>query len=89
MINNPTMQDVLRQFYSKYLDVYTPNERQAKAARHILNCKIGAYGANISKCEQCGHIQYHNNSCRDRSCPIWDIALPRLVQGLVHMKCRR
>ncbi len=70
MINNPTMQDVLRQFYPKYLDVYTPNARQAKAVHHILNCKTGAYGANISKCGQCGHIQYHNNSCRDRSCPM-------------------
>lgn len=70
MVNNPTMQEILRQFYPKYLDVYTPNERQAKAAHHILNCKTGAYGANISKCEQCGHIQYHNNSCRDRSCPM-------------------
>ena len=70
MINNPTMQDVLRQFYPEYLKVYTPNERQAKAVHHILNCKTGAYGANISKCNTCGHIQYHNNSCRDRSCPM-------------------
>lgn len=70
MTNNPTMQDVLRQFYPKYLEVYTPNERQAKAVRHIMNCKTGAYGVNISKCDTCGHIQYHNNSCRDRSCPM-------------------
>ena len=64
------MQDVLRQFYLKYLETYTPNERQAKAVRHIMNCKTGAYGVNISKCDTCGHIQYHNNSCRDRSCPM-------------------
>ena len=70
MINNLTMQDVLRQFYPKYLDVYTPNDRQAKTVHHILNCKTGAYGANISQCSECGHIQYHNNSCRDRSCPM-------------------
>lgn len=70
MINNPTMQDVLRQFYPKYLDVYTPNDRQAKTVHHIMNCKTGAYGANISQCSECGHIQYHNNSCRDRSCPM-------------------
>ena len=25
---------------------------------------------NISECDKCGHIQYHNNSCRDRSCPM-------------------
>ena len=25
---------------------------------------------NASKCESCGYIQYHNNSCRDRCCPM-------------------
>ena len=47
-----------------------PNDRQAKAVHHIMNCKTGAYGANISQCSECEHIQYHNNSCRDRSCPM-------------------
>lgn len=70
MADNPTIQDVLRQFYTEYLEVYTPNVRQAKAADHILNCKTGAYGVNVSRCGQCGHIQIHNNSCRDRSCPM-------------------
>lgn len=70
MNDNPTMQDVLRYFYPKYLDSYTPTASQAKTVHHILNCKTGAYGANISECDTCGHIQYHNNSCRDRSCPM-------------------
>lgn len=70
MTNNPTMQDVLHQFYPEYLDIYTPNDRQAKTVHHIMNCKTGAYGANISQCSECGHVQYHNNSCRDRSCPM-------------------
>ena len=64
------MQDVLRRFYPEYLDVFVPNDRQVKAVHHIMNCKTGAYGANISQCSECGHIQYHNNSCRDRSCPM-------------------
>lgn len=68
--DNVTMQDVLRQFYLKYLEVYTPTADQAKAMYHILNCKTGAYGVNISICGECGHIQFHNNSCRDRSCPM-------------------
>lgn len=69
-MDNPTMQDVLEHFYPKYLDSYTPTECQAKAVRHILNCKTGAYGFNLSKCDTCGYTQYHNNSCRDRSCPM-------------------
>ena len=71
MVNDPvTMQDVLQQFYPKYLEIYTPTADQAGAVRHILNCKTGAYGVNISRCTECGHIQFHNNSCRDRSCPM-------------------
>lgn len=70
MAGNPTIQDVLRQFYSRYLEKYTPGVRQAKTAVHILNCKTGAYGVNVSRCSQCGHVQIHNNSCRDRSCPM-------------------
>ena len=70
MGNRPTMQDVLRKFYPGYLDSYVPNVQQEKVVRHILNCKTGAYGVNISRCSSCGHIQFHNNSCRDRSCPM-------------------
>ena len=70
MAGNPTVQDVPRQFYPRYLEKYNPNARQAKTAAHILNCKTGAYGVNVSRCIQCGHIQIHNNSCRDRSCPM-------------------
>lgn len=70
MADDPTMQDVLRQFYPEYLERYTPTQQQAKAVRHIMNCRTGAYGVNVSVCSTCGHIQYHNNSCRDRSCPM-------------------
>lgn len=37
MNDNPTMQDVLRHFYPKYLDSYTPTASQAKTVHHILN----------------------------------------------------
>ena len=70
MKSNPTIQDVLRRFYPEYLKVYCPNEQQTKAARHILNGKTGAYGFNISSCSECGYIHIHNNSCRDRCCPM-------------------
>ena len=70
MAGKPTMQDVLQRFYPRYLEIHTPSPRQAKAAGHILNCKTGAYGRNISRCSRCGHIRIHNNSCRDRSCPM-------------------
>ena len=70
MADSPTMQDVLQRFYPGYLDSYVPNTQQEKVVRHILNCKTGAYGVNVSRCSSCGHVQFHNNSCRDRSCPM-------------------
>ena len=65
-----TIQDVLQKFYPRYLDSHAPNAQQEKVVRHILNCKTGAYGVNVSRCSSCGHVQFHNNSCRDRSCPM-------------------
>ncbi len=40
-----------------------------KAAHAILNCKSGKLGCNVSRCSDCGHIEFHNNSCRNRNCP--------------------
>ena len=42
---------------------------QKKAAADILNCKSGNLGCNISQCTDCGHMEFHNNSCRNRNCP--------------------
>lgn len=35
-----------------------------------MNCKTGAFGVNISVCEECGCISVHNNPCRSRCCPM-------------------
>ena len=42
---------------------------QKKAAHAILNCKSGKLGCNVSQCSECGHMEFHNNSCRNRNCP--------------------
>lgn len=42
---------------------------QRKAAHAILNCKSGRLGVNMSQCTDCGHLEFHNNSCRNRNCP--------------------
>ena len=69
-MDKPTIQDVFHRFYPAYLDRYSPSPVQAKAARSIMNCKTGAYGANISVCEDCGTVHIHYNSCRNRCCPM-------------------
>ena len=67
-MNDPTIQDIFQCFYPEYLEKYSPSPEQAKAARNILNCKTGAYGANVSVCEDCGAVQIRYNSCRNRCC---------------------
>ena len=42
---------------------------QKKAAHAVLNCKSGKLGMNFSRCDDCGHISVHHNSCRNRNCP--------------------
>lgn len=42
---------------------------QRKAAAAVMNCKSGRLGVNLSLCTDCGHIEIHNNSCRNRNCP--------------------
>ena len=45
------------------------SDSQRKAAYAILRCKSGKLGYNASRCPNCGHLEIHNNSCRNRNCP--------------------
>ena len=75
-MDKPTVQDIFLRFYPRYLDTYHPSPQQSQVAHCIINCKTGAYGANVSICEDCGHPQVHYNSCRNRCCPMCQ-ALPK------------
>lgn len=64
------MQNIWQASYEAYCQHGSPlSEEQKKASRAILACKSGRLGVNVSECTSCGHIQFHNNSCRNRSCP--------------------
>lgn len=76
LLDKPTVHDIFLRFYPGYLEKYSPSPVQSKVANCIINCKTGAYGANISICEDCGHTQIHYNSCRNRCCPMCQ-ALPK------------
>lgn len=60
-------------FLNSYVDFRSSDSHvsgvQEKAAHAILNCKSGSLGCNISQCTDCGHMEFHNNSCRNRNCP--------------------
>lgn len=51
---------------------------QEKAATAIMNCKSGSLGCNISQCTDCGHMEFHNNSCRNRNCPCCQAVLKEI-----------
>ncbi len=64
-----TVQDVFQAFYQDYLQAYSPNRQQAKAAGSILFCRTSALGAHAYECDSCGHRAVRYNSCRNRHCP--------------------
>ena len=56
--------------YGSYCDSGQPqSDVQRKASLAILNCKSGRLGVNVSICPDCGHMEFHNCSCRNRNCP--------------------
>lgn len=61
--------EVFRQFYSRYRQQHKPSFQQAKAARDIMNCRTAALGGCAYECDQCGHTVVRYNSCRNRHCP--------------------
>lgn len=56
--------------YASYcMSEHFQSDIQRKASHAILNCKSGKLGINLSRCSGCGHMEFHNNSCRNRNCP--------------------
>ena len=86
-MDKPTVQDIFHRFYPAYLDQYSPSPVQAKAAHNIMNCKTGAYGANVCICEDCGSVQIHYNSCRNRCCPMCQAVPKEMVDRRTQGGC--
>ncbi|MGN0324198.1 MAG: transposase zinc-binding domain-containing protein, partial [Oliverpabstia sp.] len=64
------IRQIFEQSYDDYsAQYYYQTDVQRKAAHAILNCKSGRLGVNLSQCTDCGHVEIHNNSCRNRNCP--------------------
>ena len=63
------IRDIFRKFYPDYLELYSATDVQYRTASCIANCKTGAFGHNVSYCEECGHLSFHACACNNRSCP--------------------
>ena len=69
-MSNYKIQQIFEQSYENYSALgHYQSVVQQKAAHSILNCKSGRLGINLSRCSDCGHLEIHNNSCKNRNCP--------------------
>jgi hypothetical protein len=63
------VQQIFKQSYGSYLEMYGENNDSDKVARAIIGCKTPAMGGNMTTCHDCGSTHMHYNSCRNRHCP--------------------
>ena len=63
------IQQVFNASWDTYVKMHPVSDEQNKAACSIMACKSGSLGCNICVCDECGHQEIHNNSCRNRHCP--------------------
>ena len=69
MSDYPIQQVFLSSYGNFCQKEYFQSGVQRRAAQAIINCKSGRLGVNFSQCTDCGHMEIHNNSCRNRNCP--------------------
>ena len=63
------IQQIFENGWAAYCKRFQPSQEQSKSAYSIMNCRTGTFGYNVSRCEECGFLDFHANSCRCRSCP--------------------
>ena len=69
-LSNFKIQKIWQDSYEAYCHSgHFQSQEQKKASRAILACKSGRLGVNVSECTECGHMEFHKNSCRNRNCP--------------------
>ena len=69
-MSNLKIQKIWQDSYGDYCQSgHFQSEEQRKASRAILACKSGRLGVNVSECSECGHMEFHNSSCRNWNCP--------------------
>ena len=60
---------IFRDSLEWYMQDHILTDEQLAAANAIRSCKTGDLGYNATVCGDCGHIELHSCSCRNRSCP--------------------
>ena len=69
-MSNFKIQKIWQDSYEDYCHAgHFQSDEHKKASRSILAYKSGRLGINVSECTECGHMEFHKNSCRNRNCP--------------------
>ena len=69
-MNSPyPIRDLFQSSLGTYVHDHLLSHEQLACANAISCCKTGSFGYNASICEECGHIELHSCSCRNRNCP--------------------
>ncbi len=61
--------DIFSRFESEYYQQYHMIPSHQKVFNAIMKCRSQELGGHTLKCNNCGHVQYAYNSCRNRHCP--------------------
>ena len=69
MKDRTPIQQIFDASFDDYIKHHYISSEQMSAVKALMDCKSGKLGYNVSVCSECGHIQIHNNSCRNRNCP--------------------
>ena len=60
---------IIRQYGQQFRQQYNMSPVQQKAFFAVKNCRTPAMGGHADRCDQCGHMRFFYNSCRNRHCP--------------------
>lgn len=69
MAGQEDLGSIFRENGPDYREHYKVTGQQAKVMQAISRCRTPAMGSNATKCSECGHVEVHYRSCRNRHCP--------------------
>ena len=61
--------DIFSMYGEQFHKQYKMPAQHLRAMNAIRRCRTRAMGSHSDKCDTCGHINIHHNSCRNRHCP--------------------
>jgi len=61
--------DIFIRYGEEYRARHRLSRKQLSVMSAIEGCRTGRFGYHLDICDECGHLEYSYNSCRNRHCP--------------------